>query len=92
MICLVRSNYINAEDNYARLIDFLSQISKLPKFNVLDLADFMMRDGFSASFFVLLQSHICASNMCFVSSLVINWQFRRIDRNGSHKPVSVLSP
>jgi len=43
VIYLVRSNYINAEDNYARLIDFLSQISNLPKFNVLDLADFMMR-------------------------------------------------
>jgi len=36
------SNYINPEDNYGRLIDFLSQISKLSYFNVLDLADFMM--------------------------------------------------
>jgi len=25
--------------------------------------------------------------MCFVSSFVINWQFRRIDHNSSHKPV-----
>jgi len=28
---------------YGRLIDFLSQISKLSYFNVLDLADFMMQ-------------------------------------------------
>jgi len=38
---LVGSNYINSEDNYGRLIDFLSQMSKLSNFNVLDLADFM---------------------------------------------------
>jgi len=36
------SNYINTEDNYERLIDFLSQISKLSNFKVLDLADFVM--------------------------------------------------
>jgi len=30
------------EDNYARLIDYLSKISKLPYFNLLDLADFLM--------------------------------------------------
>jgi len=36
------SNYINTEDNYEPLIDFLSQTSKLSYFNVLDLADFMM--------------------------------------------------
>jgi len=29
---------MNPEDNYGRLIDFLSQISKLSYFNVLDLA------------------------------------------------------
>jgi len=39
---LVGSNYINPEDNCGRLIDFLSQISKLPYLNVLDLPDFMM--------------------------------------------------
>jgi len=39
---------------------------------------------------VLIQSDTNAYNMCFVSSLVINWQFRRIDHNGSHKPVSFL--
>jgi len=39
---LVESNYINTEDSYRRLIDFLSQISKLNYFNVLDLADFIM--------------------------------------------------
>jgi len=38
----VGSNYINPENNYERLIDFLSQISKLSYFNLLDLADFMM--------------------------------------------------
>jgi len=30
--------------------------------------------------------------MRIISSLVINLQFRRIDHNGSHKPVFVLSP
>jgi len=30
------------EDKYGCLIDFLSQISKLSYFNVLDLADFVM--------------------------------------------------
>jgi len=39
---LVGSSYINTEDNYERLIDFLNQISKLSYFNVLDLAAFMM--------------------------------------------------
>ena len=38
---LVGSNYINTEDN-GRLIEFLSQISKLCNFSVLDLVDFMM--------------------------------------------------
>jgi len=33
---------MNPEDDYGRLIHFLSQISKLSYFNVLDLADFMM--------------------------------------------------
>jgi len=36
------SNHMNSEDNFERLVDFLSQISKLSYFNVLDLADFMM--------------------------------------------------
>jgi len=39
---LVGSNYIDREDNYGSLIDFLCQISKLSYFNVLDLTDFMM--------------------------------------------------
>jgi len=39
---LVASNFINTEDNYGPLIDFLSQTSKLFYFNVLDLADFMI--------------------------------------------------
>ena len=30
------------EGNYGRLIDFLSQISQLSNFNLLDFADFMM--------------------------------------------------
>jgi len=29
VVFLVESNYINTEDNYGRLIEFLSQISKL---------------------------------------------------------------
>ena len=89
MIFLVGSNYINAEDNYERFIDFLSQISKLSNFNVLDFADFMIRHWGPISIFVLIQSHTCACNMCFVSSFVINWQFRWIDHNGSQKPLSV---
>jgi len=32
----------NTEGNHGRLIDFLSRISKLSDFNMLDLADFMM--------------------------------------------------
>jgi len=31
------------KDNYGRLIDFLSQISELTDFNMLDLADFLMQ-------------------------------------------------
>jgi len=54
---LVGSDYINTEDNYERLIDFLSQISKLFNFNVLDLADFMLHHWFPVCFFVLIQSH-----------------------------------
>ena len=30
--------------------------------------------------------------MCIISSFVINWRFRRIDQNGSHKPVYALPP
>jgi len=41
---LVGSNYIKTEDSYGRLIDFLSQLSKLYYFNVPDLADFIMYD------------------------------------------------
>ena len=51
MIFLVGSYYINTEDNYERLIDFLSQISKLFNFNVLDLADFMMHHWIPVCFF-----------------------------------------
>jgi len=91
MTFLVGSYYINTEDNYERLINFLSQISKLFNFNVLGLADFMMHHWLPVCFFVLIQSHSCTWKMCFVSSFVISWQFRRIDHNRSHKPVSVLS-
>jgi len=41
-VFLVMSNYMNPEDNYGRLVDFLSQISKLPCFNVLDFVGFMI--------------------------------------------------
>ena len=40
----------------------------------------------------LMELHTCACNVCIISSIVINWQFRWIDHNGSLKPVSVLSP
>jgi len=33
---------MNSEDNYGRLVDFLSQILKLTYFNVLGLADLVM--------------------------------------------------
>jgi len=39
----------------------------------------------------LMGPHTYACNVCIISSFVINWQFRRIDHNGSHKPISVLS-
>jgi len=92
VVFLVGPNYINPEDNYGPLIDFLSQIAKLFYFNVIGLADFKMYNWFPISFFVLISSHTCACNMCFVSSFVINWQFRLIDHNGTQKPVFVLSP
>jgi len=38
-------------ENYGSLIDFLSQISKLFYFNLLDLADFLMHHQFPVSFF-----------------------------------------
>jgi len=84
VIFLFWSNYINTEDNYERLIDVLSQISKLSNFSVLDLVDFMMHRWFPVAFFVLIQSHTCACNGCIVSSFVIIWQFRRIDHNGPY--------
>jgi len=30
--------------------------------------------------------------MCIISSMIINWQFRRIDHNDLHKPEPVMSP
>jgi len=42
VVFLVGSIYINCEENYGPLIDFLSQLSKLSYFNVLDLAHFIM--------------------------------------------------
>jgi len=42
VVFFIGSNCINPEYNYGRLINFLSQISKLSYFNVLDVADFMM--------------------------------------------------
>ena len=60
------SYYINTEDNYERLIDFLSQISKLFNFNVLDLADFMMHHWCPVCFF-------CAKT---VAHLYLQYVFR----------------
>jgi len=60
-VSLVGFNYTNPEDNYGRLIDFLSQISKLFYFNMNDLADFIMHHHKVSRFvFVLMQSHTCA--------------------------------
>jgi len=39
------------KENYGRLIDFLSQSSKLFYFNLLDLSDFLMHHKFPVSFF-----------------------------------------
>jgi len=39
------------KDNYGRLIDFRSQISKLSYFNWHDLADILMHHRFPVSFF-----------------------------------------
>jgi len=39
---MIGSNCINPKDNYGYLIGFLSQISKLSYFHVLDLTDFIM--------------------------------------------------
>jgi len=38
------------KDNYGRLIDFLSQISKVSYFNAIDLVDFFMHHWFPGSF------------------------------------------
>jgi len=39
----IKGNHKNAlKDNYEHLTDFLSQISKLSYFNLLELADFLM--------------------------------------------------
>jgi len=57
---LVGSNYINLEDDYGRLIDFLSQISKLSCFNVLDLPDFTMHHySFRFVFCAITVAHLC---------------------------------
>jgi len=87
------------KDNYWRLVDFLSQISKLSYFNLLDLPDFLMHLWFPVSYFdvatlgVRWYSRtpvlaICAS----FQATSFNWQFKAIDHNSSHKPVSALSP
>ena len=69
MIFLVRSNYINNEVNYERLIDFLCQISKLSTFDMLDLADFMMHHWFPVSFFCAnTAAHLCLQYASFRAS------------------------
>ena len=87
-----------SKDNYGRLINLLTQISKLSYFNLLDLADFWC---ITVSLFIfwcgnrgcaLIQPHTCACNMYIVLSMVINWQSRRFDHNDSHMPESVLYP
>ena len=87
-----------SKDNYERLINLLTQISKLSYFNLFDLADFWC---ITVSLFIfwcgnrgcaLIQPHTCACNMYIVLSMVINWQSRRFDHNDSHMPESVLYP
>jgi len=80
------SNHINTEENYKRLIALVNQIPKLSNFDVLDLAALWCITGFPYWFFVLMQSHVCACNMYFVSSFVISWHFRRIDYNALQSP------
>jgi len=42
---------LGLKGNYGCLIDFLSQISTLSRFKLLDLADFLMHHWFPVSFF-----------------------------------------
>jgi len=46
------------KDNFGPLNDFMSQISKLSYFNLLDLADFLMHFPFR---FLMWQPHLCAN-------------------------------
>ena len=50
------------KDNYGRLIDFLNRISKLSCFNLIDLADVLMRACISSFPFrcLMWQSWVCA--------------------------------
>ena len=47
--------------NYGRLIDFLSQISKLSYFNLLDLVDFSMHHLCLVLTFLMQQPWVCAN-------------------------------
>jgi len=51
------------KDNCGRLIDFLSQISKLSYFNLFDLADFLMHAWIASFLFrcLMWQTWVCAN-------------------------------
>jgi len=86
------------EYNYGNLIDFLSKISNLSHFTLLHLADVLMHHYFPVAFFDvatvdLRQYSYPPVPVCLQyvhHSELRHWQLRRIDHNGSHKPVSVL--
>ena len=85
------------KDNYGRLIDFLPKFENLFQlvwFSWFFKASLVFRFAFWCGHpgCALVQPHTCACIMCILSSFVINWQCRRIDHNGTHKPVSVLPP
>jgi len=68
---------------------------------LLDLADFLMHHWYPVPFFDVsasnpgcaqIQPHTCVCNICIISSFVIDWQFRRIDHNGSRNPYLLCPP
>jgi len=62
VVFLVGSNYINPENNYGCLIDFLGQISKLSYCDLLDLADFVMhRTSFRFRFLCCSRTPVLAT-------------------------------
>ena len=77
------------KENFGRLIDFLSLISKLVYFNLLDLADISMHHEFPV-LFLIWQSWGCANTAAHKCLQYVH-HFEGFVHNGSHKPVSTLS-